>query len=127
MERNDKFSLRKGDATANVQMDSLNTQAIKGYFDLLKSVLEDNNHMKSPGQIYNVDESGMPLDHRAPKVVTQKGQKKVRVRTTGDKSQITIVGCASASGQVIPPYVNFDTVTMNLAWTEGSWDTIWLE
>ena len=75
--------------------------------------------MKSPGQIYNVDESGMPLNHRAPKVITQKGQKKVRVRTTGDKSQITIVRCASASGQVIPPYVIFDTATMNLAWTEG--------
>ena len=68
---------------------------------------------------YNVDESEMPLHHCTPKVVTQKGQKKVRVRTTGEKSQITIVGCASASGQVIPPYVIFDTATMNLAWTEG--------
>ena len=29
------------------------------------------------------------------------------------------MGCASASGQVIPPYVIFDTATMNLAWTEG--------
>ena len=119
MERNDKLSLRKGDATANVQMDCLNTEAIKSYFDLLKSVLENHNLMKSPGQIYNVDETGMPLNHRTPKVVTQKGQKKVRVRTTGDKSQITIVGCVSASGQVIPPYVIFDTATLNLAWTEG--------
>ena len=70
--------------------------------------------MNSPEQIYNVDESGMPL-----KVITQKGQKKVRVRTTGDKSQITVVGCASASGQVIPPYIIFDTATLNVAWTEG--------
>ena len=63
--------------------------------------------------------SGMPLNHHAPKVVTQKGQKKVRVRTTGDKSQITIVGCPSASGQVIPLHVIFDTATLNVAWTEG--------
>ena len=119
MERNDKLSLRKGDSTANVRMESLNKQAITSYFDLLKSVLEDNNLMNSPEQIYNVDESGMPLNHRAPKVITQKGQKKVRVRTTGDKSQITVVGCASASGQVIPPYIIFDTATLNVAWTEG--------
>ena len=37
MERNDKLSLQKGDATANVRMDSLNTEATKSYFDLLKS------------------------------------------------------------------------------------------
>ena len=100
-------------------MDSLNKQAITSYFDLLKGVLEENNLMNSPGQIYNVDESGMPLNHRTPKVVAQKGQSKVRVRTTGDKSQITIVGCASASGQALPPYVIFDTATLNPAWTEG--------
>ena len=64
----------------------------------------------------------MPLNHHVPKVVTQKGEKKVRIHTTGDKSQITVVGCASASGQVIPPYVIFDTATMNVAW-----DNIWPE
>ena len=100
-------------------MDSLNKQAITSYFDLLKSMLEDNHLMNSPEQIYNVDESGMPLNHCAPKVVKQKAQKKVRIRTTGDKSQITVVGCASASGQVIPPYVIFDTATLNVGWTEG--------
>ena len=76
-ERNDKLSLRKGDPTANVRMDSLNTEAIKSYFDLLKSVLEDHNLMKSPGQIYNVDESGMPLNHRAhPKLKHKRVRKK---------------------------------------------------
>ena len=42
--------------------------------------------MESPN---NVDETGMPLDHRPLKVVTKKGQKKVRSRTSGNKSQIT--------------------------------------
>ena len=59
MERNDKLSLRKGDSTANIRMDSLNKQAIASYFDLLKSVLEGNDLMNSPEQIYNVDETGM--------------------------------------------------------------------
>lgn len=34
-------------------------------------------------QIYNVDEAGMPLDHRPPKIVMKKGQKKVCRRTSG--------------------------------------------
>ena len=29
------------------------------------------------------------------------------------------MGCASATGQVIPPYVIFDTATLHVAWTEG--------
>ena len=76
MERQSHLSLRKGDATANVQMDCLSPETMKQYFDLLKDVLEENDLMEAPGQIYNVDETRMPLDHRPPKIVTQKGQKK---------------------------------------------------
>ena len=43
--------------------------------------------------LYNVDETSMRLDHRPPKVVTKKGQKKVRSGTSGNKSQFTVTGC----------------------------------
>ena len=91
-------------------MDSVNKEAITKYF--VKGVLQENNLMDSPNQIYNVDETGMPLN-------PVHFLKKARVRTTGDKSQVTFVGCASASGQVIPPYVIFDTAPLNVGWTEG--------
>ena len=65
--------------------------------------------MDKPEQIYNVDESGMPLDHHPPKVVSQKEQKKVRSRTSGNKSQITVIACVSATGHALPPFVIFDT------------------
>lgn len=113
------LSLRKGDPTANVRMDCLNETSLNNYFDLLKSVLTDNNLMNSPGQIYNVDETGMPLNHRPPNVVAKRGQKKVRTRTTGDKSQVTVVGCVSAVGHVIPPYIIFDAASLNVAWTQN--------
>ena len=60
-----------------------------------------------PSQIYNCDESGMPLQHKVPKVISAKGCKKVRQVSSGNKTQITILGCASAAGQVIPPMVVF--------------------
>ena len=56
-----------------------------------------------PSQIYNVDESGIPFDPRPPNVVTTKGTKKVRYRASGRKGQVTVVGCASASGHA-PAY-----------------------
>ena len=76
---------------------------MKEYFDMVKKTLSDNNLMNKPAQIYNVDESGMPLDHRPPKVITQKGQKKVCSGTSGNKSQITVIACVSAAGHVLPP------------------------
>ena len=119
MDRHPKLSLRKGDATANVRMECLNPDMMKQYFDLLKDALEKHGLMDSPAQIYNVDETGMPLDHRPPKIVTKKGQKKVRYRTSGNKSQITVIGCVSAVGQAIPPFVIFDAKNLNAEWTEG--------
>ena len=119
MERQPDLSLRKGDATANVRMDCLNSETMKRYFDLLKEVLEENELLDSPAQIYNVDETGMPLDHRPPKIIAKRGQKKVRYRTSGNKSQITVIGCVSAAGQAIPPFVIFAAKSLNFDWTVG--------
>ena len=51
-----------------------------------------------------MDETGMLLDPRPPKVAVPKGWKKVRYRCSGQKSQITVIGCGNATGQTIPPY-----------------------
>ena len=75
--------------------------------------------MDKPNQTYNVDESGVPLDHWSPYVLTRKGQKKVRYVSSGSKAQITVVGCINVSGQAIPPFIVFDTKNLNLQWTEN--------
>ena len=72
-------------------MDCLNKETIPQYFELLKDMLSEHKLLNSPAQIYNVDETGMPLNHRAPRVVTKRGQKKVRCCTSGNKSQITVM------------------------------------
>ena len=119
MKRQPDFSLRKGDATANVCKDCLNEETMQAYFDLLKEVLLEHSLMDSPCHIYNVDETGIPLNHHPPKVVTRKGQKKIRSRTSGNKSQITIIGCVNAAGSHIPPFVIFDAKNLNHDWTKG--------
>jgi len=52
-----------------------------------------------------MDESGMLLDPHPPNVIAKRGQKKVRYQVSGKKEQITILGCANALGQAIPPMV----------------------
>ena len=75
-----------------------------------------HNFSYSPSQIYNVDETGMPLDHRPPKVIAKRGKKKVRCRASCNKSQITVIACVSITGHAIPPYVIFDAKGINYDW-----------
>ena len=78
-----------------------------------------NQLMHSSNRIYNVDETGLCLDGHAPWVVALRGQKKVRYRTSGNKSQVKIIACVSASGQCMPPFVIFDAKRLNLEWRNG--------
>lgn len=98
-------------------MDAINEDTMKQYFNLLENTLKEHNLLDSPSQLYNVDETGMPLDPKAPNIVTKRGVKKVRYRSSGKKGQVTIVACGNAAGQVIPPLVIFDTKNFNHAWT----------
>ena len=136
LERQPHLCLRKGDCAAAVRMEAMkNKAALDNYFILLKSILDDYNLGTKPGQIYNMDETGIPLDHRSPRVLAKKGQKKVRYCSTGNKSQVTVVGCINAVGQALPPFVVFDAKNLNMQWcvdevpgtTYGLSDNGWMD
>jgi len=97
-------------------MNCLTKEVISDYFDLLKNVLTEYNLFNSPNQLYNVDETGIALDGHSPRVIARRGQKKV---TSGNKSQLTVIACVSASGQYIPPFVIFDAKNLNMKWRNG--------
>jgi len=61
----------------------------------------------------------MLLNHHPPKVVTLKGKRKVQSRTSGNKSQITVIACVSATGHALLPFVIFDVKGLNYKWTKG--------
>ena len=115
MHRHQHLALRKGDSAENVRMDCVDKEVMKNYFFKITR----HGLLKSPSQLYNIDKMGMPLDHCPPKVVTVRGQKKVRSRTSGNKSQIMVIACASAAGHVIPPFIIFDAQGLNYHWTVG--------
>jgi len=99
--------LRKGDSFAVVHEEASDYDVFKKYFDLLDDILTKDGLKDRPSQIYNCDESGMPLQHKIPKVISMKGAKKICQVSSGNKTQITILGYASATGQVILPMVVF--------------------
>ena len=98
------------------------SEIIQQYYDVLETTLLENDLMNKACQIYNLDETGMCLDPDPPKVVTLKGTKHATCVTTGNKTQITVIGCCSAGGRALPPMVIFDRKTLKPEWTRGdSW------
>ena len=118
LKRNPSLSLRAGDATAGIRIDAINTENLKNYFDQLRSIFDDFDFDNHPEAVYNMDETGVPLEPRPPKVVAQKGKKKIRYQTSGQKQQITVIGCGSATGQCLPPFIIFAAKQVNYLWTK---------
>ena len=114
-----QLRLRKGDSFPVVRDQMTNSTVFKDYFDLLDKTLSEYGIKDKPAQIYNCDESGMPLEFKMPKVIAAKGTKKVRQCSSGSKTQITILACASASGQAIPPMVVFAGKNFNSILSKG--------
>ena len=77
------------------------------YFDLLHETIEANGLAQCPGQMFDCNEMEMPLCHKPPKVVTGVGERHPYAVTSGDRSQISVVACATASGYSLPKMVIF--------------------
>jgi len=58
-------------------MDAVNPANMKNYFDQLRGIFDEYNFENHPEAIYNMNETSVPLEPRPPKVITQKGKKKV--------------------------------------------------
>jgi len=67
-------------------MEAVNASNIASYFELLKSVFDEFDFANHTECLYNMEETGIPLEPRPPKVIAKKGIKKIRYRTSGQKA-----------------------------------------
>ena len=91
--RHPQLSLRTGESLAYVRAICTNRQIIDRYFDLLQDIFMKNSLQGKPGRIFNLDESGLPLQHRPGKRIGVRGQKHVNVITSDNKTNITVLAC----------------------------------
>ena len=73
LKRNPTLSLRAGDSTASIRMDAMNADNLKNQ---LRKIFDNYDFDNHPEAIYNMDESGVPLEPRPPKVIAQKGKRR---------------------------------------------------
>ena len=116
LKRNPSLSLQAGDATTGIGMDAINAENLKNYFDQPRSIFDEFDFDNHPEAIYNMDETGVPLEPLLPKVIAQKGEKKIR---SGQKQQITVIRCGNATGQCMPPFIIFAAKQLNYLWTRN--------
>ena len=118
-ERHEKITLRSAAPLCQVRAMAMDRDSIDRYFNILENTLCENGIMDKPKQIFNCDESGMPLSPKAPMTVSRKGDKNPSHITSDTKSQITVLVCVNAAGDFMPPFVIFDRKKLIQGYTKG--------
>ena len=111
IKRHPDITLRAPVPLSQARARATDEEVINNYFDLLEATLQEYDLLGKPGQIFNLDESGFPLNPKPPKGVFDKGTKNPSAYCSGDKAQITVLACVNAIGNSLPPMVIFDRQT----------------
>ncbi|XP_045188135.2 uncharacterized protein LOC123546012 [Mercenaria mercenaria] len=79
---------------------------VNNYFDNLEQCLRKHDLLDKPHLIFNVNEKGLTCDHKPPPVIARADHYPPAV-TSGKIQTVTLIGCGSASGYALPPYLIF--------------------
>ena len=78
---------------------------VEEYFTLLSKTLEDSGLKNISRQLYNCDETFLPLNCIKGKVVTHRDTKNMYCQSYGRSEHIILLCCASAVGIPHPPLI----------------------
>ncbi|XP_052258935.1 uncharacterized protein LOC127863447 [Dreissena polymorpha] len=94
-------------------------EIVESYFKNLGEVVEKHNLTDKPHLIYNIDETGIQPEHRPPNVIAATGSKPQAV-TSPRSTTTTLIACANAAGNHIPPFFVFKGKRSNPELMNGS-------
>ena len=80
------MSLRQAEPLSYARAAPNNPKLIDKYFELLEETIRNNRLTQQSGQIFNCDETGMPLVYKPPKVVSHVSRKYPYAITSGNRS-----------------------------------------
>ena len=94
-------------------------EVMDNYFDLLEKTMIEYDLVGKPGQVFNMDESGFPLNPKSPKGIFEVGTQNAAAVNSGNKTQITVLACVNAIGHCLPPMVIFDREKFSMELANG--------
>ncbi|XP_031327496.1 uncharacterized protein LOC116158793 [Photinus pyralis] len=120
LKRNTAISLRRAQNMNPARAQKLNKPIVQDYFNKLNNLLERIGVKNKPEKIYNMDEKGCRLNlHHQQRVLARKGAKRVHLVAHEHAENVSIVGCANALGQVIPPMILFKGKRLKPTFEDG--------
>ncbi|XP_070188805.1 uncharacterized protein [Littorina saxatilis] len=120
MRRHPEISLRLPEPTSLARAQAFNKEAVYRYFDLLEKIIDENGLVGS--HIYKMDETGVStVQKKCQKVPGQKGTHQIGSLSSGERgTNTTVVCCASANGNYVPPMVIFKRKRMPPELADGA-------
>lgn len=120
LERNPEIVVRQAEGLSIQRAKGLSRVEVAKFFDLLITVLTENDLLDKPDRIFNMDESGVQLNNKPGKVLAKKGTRAVKSLTSGEKGEtITVVACCNAIGNFLPPVLIIKGVNKKPEFEEG--------
>ena len=94
-------------------------ESVDKYFKNLGEIIDKYNLQDKPHLIYNADETGIQPEHRPPNVIATPGSKPQAV-TSPRSTTTTLIGCANALGNAVPPFFIFKGKRFNEDLLQGA-------
>ena len=98
--------------------DSVSAEVVSRYYENLGTVLDTTDLLNKPAGIWNVDETGLTLDHKPPKVLGKAGQDPACI-TASKSATTTVIAAGSAVGEILPPYIIYKGKRLTEVLTSG--------
>ncbi|XP_045773169.1 MFS-type transporter clz9-like [Maniola jurtina] len=104
LKRNPDISLRKSEGVSYARGRGMNKDEVSAYFEMIEKTLTENDLLEKPGNIFNMDETGLQLNNKPGYVLAERGSKAVAMSTSTEKGEtITVIACCNAEGNFLPP------------------------
>ena len=119
MHRHTELSHRTPEKLSKSRAKMTNDAVLSHFYDVVEFVVRVDGADRMPSTIFNCDEVGIGLDFKPAKVVCSR-KTCLWSLNSGDKTNITVMGCGSASGDMIPPLVIYKGKRVNKILRDGA-------
>ncbi|XP_052809180.1 jerky protein homolog-like [Mya arenaria] len=110
--RNPDVTLAKPQKLSVLRAKCTSEETINKYFAELEKVMKKHDLDNHPELIWNIDETGLMMEHNPRHVVCVKGMTPQAITSSRGKT-VTIIACGSAAGIRLPPYYVFPGIRWN--------------